>query len=512
MHTFTYLFRIGIYGLVFMSSLKSVYASSTIFDGIIVKVHVHEKKNNRFNKDGTRERYFTKHTRITMKALNSPYSSVGLHASMQTLADGTVRKLETRGLDEFDTFYIDDIPVTQEQIKPLIVEGARISIFENRSSFYFLRVVTRAHDHKIGYLTKLEGNKLEMSRPQMGYSKALFRKPAVDSTSGGKPHPSITEANLVNLHYSQYPWLVSPVELDSDAVVKTQGETVPWKEANLEQWVKTVAYPDVSDLQERFNASNNEDEMREASVELQRRMRALLQGRVSVLVQNERKQDRIEILPPGFGDWKVLVNELKARPLGGPHQLAGQFMGIMLPGNPVQREVDTRGLGPHVQESRIRKTRAFHSYLVAGGPEKPGPLWRGIYSKGEHWMVDGFFADRDQVRWHQVYTPGLFFVAHIRRSRSTPDMIATDSELVKAWGIIRSIEGGTVQLEAPEIEHVPVAGKQTYTIPKGAEYYHLGQKLSDEQVKKMFVKGALIRVYPARPQTILLNEKPGAAE
>lgn len=180
--------------LLLVSVVPVADASSTIFDGVISEVGEVEEKKTVRGKDGQKERIIIKRTWIKMRALYSPYSSVGLHASMQTRPDGTVEHLERRTLDVFDSFYIDDIPVTKEQIKPLLVKGARISTFENRSTWYFLRVVTRNHASQVGFLTGLSGNALTLSRPQMGASKAIFTKP-------DKPSSGTDADGIVNLHY-----------------------------------------------------------------------------------------------------------------------------------------------------------------------------------------------------------------------------------------------------------------------------------------------------------------------
>ncbi|MEM7397028.1 MAG: hypothetical protein AAF492_32275, partial [Verrucomicrobiota bacterium] len=100
-------------------------ASSTIFDGVISEVGSEQKKSWIKNKAGERERVYEDLPWIKMRAFYSPYSSVGLQAAQSTMRNGTVKKLEHRRLDEFETFYIDDIPVTEEEIKPLLVKDAR---------------------------------------------------------------------------------------------------------------------------------------------------------------------------------------------------------------------------------------------------------------------------------------------------------------------------------------------------------------------------------------------------
>ncbi|MCG8586462.1 MAG: hypothetical protein MI757_17270, partial [Pirellulales bacterium] len=257
-------------------------ASSTIFDGVIEQVSVVEKGKNK-------GQYV-----LGMRAHNSPYSSVGLHAALLTDKRGKYR-LETRRLDEFMTFYIDDIPVTADQIKPLLKVGTRISIFENRSFFYFLRVVTRGADNHVGYLKSIDGRMMTIERPQLGPpNMGLFmRKRGKDEAE-----------KKVQLTYENFPHFERKIEIADDAVVKYDGKTMPWKDAELKP-TPTKAPPSTADLP----ATGGEVNKR-----IQEQARESFAGRAAVMVQAPRDRMRVELLPPGFGDWKNLVNEYQARP------------------------------------------------------------------------------------------------------------------------------------------------------------------------------------------------------
>ncbi len=498
-------FVVALLVLLIGTLVSPLYASSTIFDGVIEDVYEKEIKKTHRDKDGKRVRVFSKQVMLKLKALYSPYSSPTPHAAMQKNVHGNVKMYITQPLNAFDVFYIDDIPVTQEEIAPLLIKGARISTFENQSSWYFLRVVTRAHHHKVGYMTQLEGNELTLARPQMGTKHQSYW-----ALSGSTR--AADADGVINLNYSYYPWLETKIVLDDNAVVKSGNQSGSWKNANLSQWVKRVEYPDVSDLRQAFIDSvdmkaKGEKTNPQITTEIKKRMSSLMKGRTAILVQAPRPHARVEILPAGFGDWQSLVSERNTkRPWKAEkNQLRGQFFGLMLPGNPVKKKLDTRDYFRMTDTPDLRETKAFASYLLAGGPEEAAPVWRGIYSK-QHYMMDGYFVDDDSLNI-SPYTPGRFFVGHVRRGRSVSDIIATESEAAVAWGTISSVEGEEVKLESPEIEGVPVSGKQTYKIPADAEYYYLGKKLSEEEKQKMFKQGTLIRVYPARPQTILINER-----
>jgi len=479
-----------------------VFASSTIFDGEVVKLIEGKVKQKIKGADGTIERVYTPTYTVQMKSFHSPYSSVALHAALQAEQDGTVRHFETRNLNQFRSYYIDDIPVTQEEILPLLKPGARISIMENRSFFYFLRVVTRAQEHKVGFPTGLEGRTLTLSRSQMAHSKQLFSKPEQN-------YKSRDADGVVNLNWVYYPWQEQQVSLDEDAVMQIDGKTQPATMETLSSLVRKVDYPEISDLRQRFLAGGNSGQAGgEVNASLRSRTRKMLEGRRAFLVQTARPRTRVEILPEGFGNWKDLITEKRlttSKKLEWDPQMQGQFFGVMLPGNPVRQIIDNRTYS-QIRAGTGRKSEAttFQVYLLAGGPEEPGPVWRAQYRKGMTLMLDGYMISDMKFA---KFTPGRFAVAFTRRGRSTPDRIAVDSETVSAWGVVRKRNDRSVELEAPEIEGMPVSGVQQYEVPADAEFYFLGRKLSAEEVDGRFREGALIRVYPARPQTILVGEK-----
>ena len=59
-------------------------------------------------------------------------------------------------LDQFETYFIDDIPVTADQIRPLLVPGTRVSTFENRDCWYFLRVTSVGADSEVGRVSAVD--------------------------------------------------------------------------------------------------------------------------------------------------------------------------------------------------------------------------------------------------------------------------------------------------------------------------------------------------------------------
>ncbi|MCG8586094.1 MAG: hypothetical protein MI757_15405, partial [Pirellulales bacterium] len=165
-------------------------------------------------------------------------------------------------------------------------------------------------------------------------------------------------------------------------------------------------------------------------------------------------------------------------------------------------EINVAGFGTPELPEKIKRTRAFDAYLLAGGPEKPGKVTRGIYYKGELILLDGLFVHYAPV-WKGLFQEGRFIAAHIRRGRSTPDLFAIESEPPVAWGTIEAIDGNTVTLAAPKIEGMATSGKQTLDIADDSEYFHLGLPIDRD---KALNKGSLIRVFAPRPQTILVND------
>jgi hypothetical protein len=90
-------------------------ASSKIISGIIIKV----------NGD-----------RIVIRAEYTPYSSVSSAKKMMTRFYGAFHP-NTENLDDFMTYYIDEIPVTKDQMVAALQPGMRVSMMENRKKNIF---------------------------------------------------------------------------------------------------------------------------------------------------------------------------------------------------------------------------------------------------------------------------------------------------------------------------------------------------------------------------------------
>jgi hypothetical protein len=138
---------------------------------------------------------------------------------------------------------------------------------------------------------------------------------------------------------------------------------------------------------------------------------------------------RVELIPPGYGDWKTLVNDNPTK--GTLKEMRLQFLGIAT-GNAIEIKdsFDTNQWWPE-REGKIKSgVRGFGSYLLAGGTMSDSPLvWRDIYRKGESALVDGYYAS-DMKGWvgNGLIEPGRFMVNFIRRGRGAPDRFAFSSK------------------------------------------------------------------------------------
>ena len=111
-----FLSRILMTVCVLWASMSAVPASSTIYDGVITKV----------NGD-----------RIVVRVAHSPYSSVPVHSMIMTHKDGSF-KAQNRSLNDFTSYFIDEIPVTREQFQKVLKPGLRMVTMENRDNWYFV--------------------------------------------------------------------------------------------------------------------------------------------------------------------------------------------------------------------------------------------------------------------------------------------------------------------------------------------------------------------------------------
>ena len=235
-----------------------------------------------------------------------------------------------------------------------------------------------------------------------------------------------------------------------------------------------------------------------------------LQPEDVVFVLQARKQMRVELLPPNFGQWQPLVS----RSLQARRQTIGNYLGIYTA--PIREgNINLGGLHymgedepepgteiPLEQPDKVGKADIVSAWTLANAIGHEAKLvQRGIYRKGGWWMLDGIWVTHDPL-WKNPDVPGAWFVAHFRRGRSTPDNFFQASEAPAAWGVITKVEGKTLTLETPEIPGL-TASPASITLDDDALYKRFSKQIPAEELLQV---GNLIRIYSPRPQTFLSND------
>ena len=182
-----------------------------------------------------------------------------------------------------------------------------------------------------------------------------------------------------------------------------------------------------------------------------------------VFVQQARKEMRVELLPPNFGQWQPLVS----RSLSACRQTIGNYLGIYTA--PITKgQVNLGGLHytgegepePGKEIPSNKPTKSIPPMSVSGFTlanaigHEPKVVERGIYYKGGWWMLDGIWVTHDPL-WKNLDIPGAWYVAHFRRGRGTPDNFYQSSEAPAAWGVITKVEGNTVTLKTRKFQDSP---------------------------------------------------------
>jgi hypothetical protein len=366
-----------------------------------------------------------------------------------THRDGDYRP-QVRRLREFKSWFVDEMPVTREQMVKLVKPGMRMTTFENRANWYFFRLETRNTDSRMGRLESIKEGVAVLSRPQHGYTREYIKGPP----AGGRRTEGDGRTHFTHTHY---PPMISEVPVPKDAeMVVLDGKTT--SADGLAQYTG--------------------------------------QG---VFYQPARNKQRVEFIPPGYGEWKKLLVE-KGDFLGGQKQMKYSSLQIMLSTKFDERTmVTTPPDAP--SPDKPKPAKVFDAYLIAGWRE-PGNVTIPIYYKGEWNIVDGYYSNRFNFR-HLLLTPGRAVVATSRRGRLTPDALSYSSEMPAAWGTITKTDGATVTLKAPQIDGTPISGEHQITIDPDAEFIHLGQPIDRSEVIQA---GALVRIYAPHPARFYIDE------
>jgi hypothetical protein len=438
-------------------------ASSTIFDGIIIKI------------DGNV---------VVMRAMHTVYSSEAALEGSTTDRDGNYKTIRLP-LDRFLTYYIDEVPVSADQMRAVLRPGLRMVTMENRSRWYFLYISLRNQDSQIGYLEALGKQSVTLMRPQIAADELA-------PTAGGK-------GNFDHVSYEGRPHWMTEVELADDAVVRRGGANIPWRQAKLT--------PDPTEDHQSPVPRDGETVAEAVNRTRQFAVRAH-NSRHSILIQAARPEMRVELMPTGFGDWENLVNtkdvilDYPDKTLYGMrHQVLGVVTG---PATRQKLQIHAPGSSREKQRS---DADGFPVHRLAGhypyAEKDPSSFVIPIYYKGLNTIVDGFYA-KHMRGWsgHSALQPGRLVVCFQRRGRVTTDRIAFSSENPSAWGTITAIDGNTVSVQTPAIDGISDGRVQTVVIPDTATMHHLGQ---DSKPAKVLQVGNMIQVFDASPQTILVD-------
>ena len=429
-------------GLVLLTCVRA-FASSTIYDGVIQKVeHIPETRSKNTGKIKTHE-----DVELTIRVLCSPYSSETVHSWIMTHRDGDYRP-QVRRLRDFKSWFVDEIPVTREQMMKLVKPGMRMTTFENRANWYFFRLEIRNNGSRTGRLESVRDGVVTLSRPQHQYQEDYIKQPP----AGGRRAEPDGKTYFTDTHY---PPMKSEFELSPKAEVITPDGSVSGSEALAEFIDRPVFY------------------------------------------QPARAKQRVELVPTGYGDWKLLVDNDDF--LGREKQLKYSSLQIMLSTEFEQRNVKTAPPDSPKADT-LSSAKVFDAYLIAGWRE-PGEITTPIYYKGEWNIVDGYYSNRFNFR-HLLLTPGRPIVATSRRGRFTPDALAYSSEMPAAWGTITKIDGTAITVQAPDIEGSPISGKHQIALDSDAEFVQLGQQIDRSEAIQT---GALIRVYSPHPARFFVD-------
>ncbi len=429
-----------------------LFASSTIYDGVIEDMgHVTRKEKIRAE-DGTIQRKQLNIPFIKVRSLCSPYSSKTIHARIMTGKEGAYQT-NNRMLTDFSSYFIDDVPVTMEDMAKVLKPGLRVATFENRSPWYFLHAETRNPDSQTGTLIEWKDGVVTLSRPQHKYT----------GRQGNKiENPGPDGATFLDDVY--FPPLRSEVSLPETVEVIGPGGEVKGIESVGSYLKKPVFY------------------------------------------QAERTRLRVELLPEGYGAWDLVTQNDSF--LGGIKQMQYSLLFVNRSTERVTKPVNTQPFDQRDERSeRLRTLPVFDGHLLAGWhpSQTGGPLEVPPY-KGGSIMIDGLYTNRHRDALDSLtLIPGMHIVGTPRRGRMTPDSFRHSSEMPSAWGVVTAYDPETrgLTLKAPEIEGVDVSGEQTITLPEDVEYVRLGLPVEASDVLK---EGALLKLFAPHPARLFVGK------
>ncbi len=443
--------------LLYIFCCPAVQASSTIYDGVIDKVTQGEGRKGQRNEEGKMKHETIQVPILHNRSLCSPYSSETVHSLMMTHRDGTF-KHNVRTLTDFDSFFVDDVPVELEEMATLVQPGLRMATFENRSRWYFFRLTARNPDSQMGRLERVAQGVAVISRAQHKYDPP--RKP-VPGDGGSRR----VEADG-NTYYDDehFPPMRHEITVPANAEVVTSD----WQTHPVEALGNFLNQP--------------------------------------VFYQAPRPRQRIELLPENYGAWDAVTGNDTFG--GGRRELEYSMLMINLSEQRTQKSLNVRPwhFVPE-QGEKVQKQLTLSGYLLAGSHRsaEPGPHTIPLY-KGGDYLIDGFYPNRDRdAFWHLVTQRGQHVSGTCRRGRTMVDLLYISSEVPVAWGTITSIDEQTqtVTVQAPLIEGAPISGEQTFQIAGDAGFVRLGLPMTKEDVIKV---GSLVKVFAPHPARFFIGK------
>ena len=216
---------------------------------------------------------------------------------------------------------------------------------------------------------------------------------------------------------------------------------------------------------------------------------------------------RVEVIPDGFGDWDSLVTHLNTGNGWGGREITHQFLAMCTAQQLERRSVNTRSpaaLEQNNGEEKLKELRGFEGHILAGvwAGQSEGAIFCPIYHKGQNVIVDGFYATGVPHWEARMARAGRIMVCFQRRGRITPDRFAFSSEQPIALGTLTAVNGNTVNVSYPAIEGVAFSGDHQIDVPDDATFHRAGVTITSDEALRV---GQMLMIYPARPQTIVVN-------
>ena len=134
--------------------IGSISASSKIWEGVIVQV------------DGTV---------VVIDPQYTPYASANLYPTFCDTADSEGQLLRI-DIATVHVPFIDDIPALPAEFIAAAKPGMRVVGFMNRKQWHQVMLCVRDADTEVGYVTRVDGDTLHLSRPQADWPAQMSNR------------------------------------------------------------------------------------------------------------------------------------------------------------------------------------------------------------------------------------------------------------------------------------------------------------------------------------------------